>query len=209
MPCQNIRRQGADHFTPNKITDEAIEPIAAISPSTTAKPSPPPPAAATGIAADATAFAGAAGLTVVAPTAGRAAGTPDTPGFVTTELAAGTRDVSFLTGPAGIMGRGPAVLAAGTGAPPGPGRGGKLMRTVSFFGALAGAATGLMAPGGGASGAGPGSFGPEGGLTTAPGCGIELGGTAEPLDEIGCVGGVLEVSAMRFTVGTSISLSTS
>jgi hypothetical protein len=126
----------------------------------------------------------------VAPTAGRAAGTPLDAGFTATELDAGTREVSFLGGAEGIAGRGPAAAGA---APPGPGRGGRLMRTVSFLGALAGAATGLIAPGGGAEGAGPGSFGPLGGLATAPGCGTELGGTDEPM---GCVEGKLDDSAM-------------
>lgn len=209
MPSRNTRRLGADHLTPSRMTEEAIEPITAISPSTIANPSPPPDDAATGMAVAETAFAGAAvaGLTDVAPTAGRAAGTPDPAGFGATELEAGTRDVSFFGGPEGIAGRGPAALAA-TGAPPGPGRGGRLMRTVSFLGALAGAAIGLMAPGGGATGAGPGSFGPAGGLTTAPGCGTELGGTEEPLAEIGWVGGKLDISAMRETLNPSPSLST-
>lgn len=209
MPSRNTRRQGTDHLTPSRRTTEATEPIVAIRPSAIARPSPPPDDAATGMAVAEPARAGtpAAGLTDVAPTAGRAAGTPDTPGLAAMELDAGTREVSFFGGPEGIAGRGPAALAA-TGAPPGPGRGGRLMRTVSFLGALAGAATGLMAPGGGATGAGPGSFGPEGGLTTAPGCGTELGGTDEPLGEIGCVGGKLDISAMRGSVSPSPSLST-
>lgn len=188
------------------MTEEAIEPIAAIRPSAIASPSPPPEGAATGIAVADTAFAAAAGRTVVAPTAGRAAGTPEAPGLATTELDAGTREVSFFGGPAGIAGRG-AAAAAAAGAPPGPGRGGRLMRTVSFLGALAGAPTGLMAPGGGATGAGPGIFGPEGGLTTAPGCGTELGGTEDPLAEMGCVGGKLDISAMGSSLGPSPTLS--
>lgn len=177
------------------MTVEAIEPMAAIRPSAITSPSPPPPpdGAATGMAVAETALAelAAPGLTAVAPTAGRAAGTPLDAGLTATELEAGTREVSFLGGAEGIAGRGPAVGGA---APPGPGRGGRLMRTVSFLGALAGAPTGLIAPGGGAEGAGPGIFGPEGGLTTAPGCGTELGGTDEP---IGCVGGKLDISAIR------------
>ena len=190
--------RAAVYFTPRRITDDAAEAIRAIRPRATAKPSPPR-GAATGATAVAAGPLGTllAGRTAVVPTAGRAPGIPETPGLGATELEAGTREVSFFGGPGGIVGLGPLPLAAGIGAPPGPGRGGRLMRTVSFLGAFAGAPIGLIAPGGGANGAEPVSLGPAGGFTTAPGCGIELGGTAELLPGVGCVGGVFVVSAMR------------
>lgn len=166
----------------NNTAAAKAELAAAIRPRITVAPSPPPEAGA-GIETedDAGLEPGtvAAGRMAV-PTGGRTPEAAGTPGFVATALPLGTREVSFLGATPGVAGR--AAAAAPATAPAATGRGGRLIRTVSFFGAFAGAATGLIAPGGGAAGATPDGF------TTAPGCGTELGGGVEE-PEIGWVGG--------------------
>jgi hypothetical protein len=159
------------HFTENNTNAATAEPAAAIRPRITVAVSPPPPDAAgieTEEAAGLPPGTVAAGRTAV-PTGGRTPEAARTPGFAGAVAPLGTREVSFLGATPGAGGRAAAVGAA----PAATGRGGRLIRTVSFFGAFAGAATGLIAPGGGAADAGPE------GLATAPGCGTELGGGVE------------------------------